>query len=107
MRGRVIAIIAAVCLMAALVIGSYGCSSCARLGQKLDSEYGYGVPRHIVLYSFDGDVLQEWDGVIDVDYRDEDNMADLLFFDGDRVVRRVILNIGHGQLVVESEEANE
>ena len=102
----VAALLAAV-LLAALAIGSYGCSSCARLGQKLDSEYGYGVQRHVVLYDFDGDVLQEWDGVIDVEYRDEDNMADLMFFDGDRVVRRVILNIGHGQLVVESEEANE
>lgn len=103
---KVIAAALSCALLIALLVSSYGCSSCARSCQRLESEYGYGVQRHVELYSATGELTGEWDGVIDVQYRDE-YVADLLFFDGDRVTRRVILNVGSGQLVVDGCEQEE
>lgn len=77
-------------------------SSCAREQAIWESEYGYGVERRVTLYDFNGEVVNEWSGLIDVLFRNDGNV-DLVFFDGENSVeRRIVVNVGYGQLVVDS-----
>lgn len=77
-------------------------SSCARKQAMWESEYGYGVERTVTLYDFNGEVVEEWHGRLDVQFRGS-GVVDLVFFTGkDTVERRVVVNIGYGQLVVDS-----
>lgn len=108
-RVLVVAVVTAITMLvvAAFVYFTANSAGCARAQARWSSQYGYGtdgygVERHVVLYSFDGQVVDEWRGRIDVQYR-TGNMADLVFFTGkDTVERRVVVNIGYGQLVVDS-----
>lgn len=99
--------LALVVAVTVLVIG--GCvvltansSSCARQQAMWESEYGYGVERTVTLYNLNGEVVEEWTGRIDVSFRDDD-LVDLVFFVDERTVeRRVVIDVGCGQLIVET-----
>ena len=79
-------------------------ASCARWRERRRVEYEYGTPRRITLYDFNGEVVREWSGKCDVTYR-SDGAVDLVFYTGDgEIERRTVVSIGHGQLIVETED---
>ena len=57
----------------------------------------------MTLYSATGEEIDQWRGIIDVDYEEYGGThADLMFFDEDgNVVDRVIVDVGSGTLVVD------
>ena len=79
-------------------------ASCARWRERRRVEYEYGTPRHITPYDFDGEVVREWSGKCDVTYRN-DGAVDLVFYTDDgEIERRMVVSIGYGQLIVETED---
>ena len=79
-------------------------ASCARWRERRRVEYEYGTPRHITLYDFDGEVVREWSGKCDVDYR-TDGAVDLVFYSDDgEIEQRTVVTVGYGQLIVETED---
>lgn len=100
--GAVIGITLALLLIGGCTFLVANSSSCARKQAIWESEYGYGVERHVTLYDFNGEVVEEWSGRMDVLFRNDGNV-DLVFFDGEKgVERRIVVNVGYGQLVVDS-----
>lgn len=93
----------ALALALGLSLGLSGCASCTREFNRLEVDFGKGIPRTVTLYSATGEVVQSWDGIIDTEYN-EDGHVDLLFFDKDgNLLDRVIVSVGGGSLVVDSE----
>lgn len=92
-----------VLLLAVVIWFTVNSSSCSREVTRWRSEYGYGVERVVTLYSATGEQIDQWEGIIDVDYDEYGSThADLMFFDEDgNVVDRVIIDVGAGTLVVE------
>lgn len=79
-------------------------ASCARWRERRRVEYEYGTPRNVTLYDFNGEVVREWSGKCDVTYRN-DGAVDLVFYTDDgEIDRRIVVSIGHGQLIVETED---
>ena len=79
-------------------------ASCARWRERRRVEYEYGTPRHVTLYDFNGEVVREWSGKCDVEYR-TDGAVDLVFYTDDgEIERRTMVSIGYGQLIVETED---
>lgn len=90
-------------LIAIIIWFTVNSSSCSREVTRWRSEYGYGVERVVTLYSATGEEIDQWRGIIDVDYEEYGGThADLMFFDEDgNVVDRVIVDVGSGTLVVD------
>lgn len=89
--------------VAFLIFITVNSSSCKRQQAVWESEYSYGVERTVVLYGFDGETVAEWHGRMDVEHR-SDGLYDLVFFDADsNIEKRILVDAGMGQLVIESE----
>lgn len=94
---------AALALALSLPFGLGGCASCTREINRMETDFGKGVPRTVTLYSATGEVVQRWEGVIDAEYND-DGHVDLLFFDDEgNVLDRVIVSVGGGSLIIDNE----
>lgn len=86
-------------LLAAILMAGCSNSDVARQKLKEESENGYGVMRTVTAYSQTGEEIGSWHGKIDVDYgsgssstgNGVENKVDLVFFDGDEPVDRIIL----------------
>lgn len=98
LRGGGIIAILVVALTIYLVVNSSGCK---RQQVRWESEYSYGIERKVTMYSINGEVVREWEGRIDVEYRGNAT-ADLMFFDKNgEATERLVVSYGCGQLVVE------
>lgn len=94
---------AVLALSLSLPLALSGCASCTRELNRMETDFGKGVPRTVTLYSATGQQVQSWNGIIDVEYGD-DGHVDLLFFDQDGNVQdRIIVSVGGGSLVVDNE----
>lgn len=94
---------AALALALSLPLGLGGCASCTRELNRMETDFGKGVPRTVTLYSATGEVVQRWEGVIDAEYSD-DGHVDLLFFDDEgNVLDRIIVSVGGGSLIIDNE----
>ena len=76
-----------------------GCtnSDIAREQLSQESEYNFGVMRTVTAYSSTGEQIGQWHGKIDVKYTNSTSdmhRVDLVFFDGDTPVDRVIISGG-------------
>lgn len=86
-----------IALWTLVIILLSGCTNSdkAREAMRKESEDNYGIMRTVTAYSVSGEQLGQWHGMIDVQYTDNDyNMqrVDLVIFDGDKPVDRVILS---------------
>ena len=67
-----------------------------RPGLKQEAEDGYGVMRTVTSYSQTGEPIGSWHGKINIEYGtsgdESSNKVDLVFFDGDEPVNRIILS---------------
>ena len=94
---------AALTLALGLPLALSGCASCTRELNRLETDFGKGVPRTVTLYSATGETVEQWNGIIDAEYS-EDGHVDLLFFDQDGEVQdRIIVSVGGGTLVIDNE----
>ena len=84
---------ATVAVVAALGIALNGCASCARSQKTWQSEISGGLERKVTLYSTTGEVVDAWEGKIDITDSEDEIMFDL---DGKRTVI-------HGGIVVVQE----
>ena len=90
-----------------LVLGYFelNSSGCQRWMAIWETEHSfgnetYGQQRVIRLYSFNGDLIQEWSGRCDFE-RQGDGTYDFLFFDEEgNLISREVIDIGYGQLIV-------
>ena len=82
-----------IAIVATLGIGLNGCASCARSQKSWQSEMSGGLTRKVTLYSTTGDVIDAWEGKIDLTDSEEEVMFDL---NGKRTVI-------HGGIVVVQE----
>ena len=83
----------------ALCIATSACtnSDIAREEMRKESEDNYGVMRTVTAYSTTGEQIGQWHGKIDVQYTNSTSdmhRVDLVFFDGDTPVDRVIISGG-------------
>lgn len=72
-------------LACAVVVGVLclqGCASCNRAVKTFDSNLSGGLDRTVTLYDNTGNVVDSWEGKIDVQYKDGRTLFDL---DGQRV----------------------
>lgn len=75
-----------------------GCSNSdqAREQLKRESEDSYGIPRTVTVYSQTGEKINSYYGRIDIEYGTTSEGAtdkvDLVFFDGDKPVDRVVIS---------------
>ena len=87
-------------LIAALIVASLsGCTNSdkAREALRRESEDNYGVMRTVTAYGATGEQIDQWHGKIDVQYTNSTSdmhRVDLVFFDGDTPVDRVIISGG-------------
>lgn len=90
-------------LISLMSIGMSGCTGCtnsdkARERLRRDSEDNYGVMRTVTAYSETGEQIGQWHGKIDVQYTDSSssymNRVDVVIFDGDTPVDRIIISGG-------------
>lgn len=85
-------------VIAALIVASLtGCTNSDRVRESMrrDSEDNYGVMRTVTAYSAAGEKIGEWHGKIDVAYiggESYDDRVDLVVFDGEKPVDRVIIS---------------
>jgi len=93
-----------------LAVALAGCTETnrARYEKRMESEHGYGVMRTVTAYSSTGEQIGQWHGKIDVDYVVSDTggggsneRVDILVFDGETVVDRIIIS---GATVIVDEE---
>ena len=84
---------AVIAVIAALGIALNGCASCARSQKTWQSEISGGLERKVTLYGTTGDVIDAWEGKIDLTDSEEEIMFDL---NGKRTVI-------HGGIVVVQE----
>ena len=84
---------ATIAVVAALGVALGGCASCARMQKSFDSEMSGGLTRKVTLYSTTGEIVDAWEGKIDITDSDQEVMFDL---DGKRTVI-------HGGIVVVQE----
>lgn len=91
----VMVILVAVWTITILMLSGCTNSDKAREAMRKEAEENYGIMRTVTAYSVSGEKLGQWHGMIDVQYTDNDyNMqrVDLVIFDGDKPVDRVILS---------------
>lgn len=75
-----------------------GCSNSdrARAGMRRESEDNYGIMRTVTAYSSTGEQIGQWHGKIDVQYtcdaESTNERVDLVIFDGDEPVDRIIIS---------------
>lgn len=76
-----------------LVLTLTGCASCDRWMKTMDSEYGNGLPREVIVYSATGEVIWRFNGKFDVDYTDgrilfddENNKRHTIYFQNGTVI---------------------
>jgi hypothetical protein len=85
--------IAIIAIVAALVVALGGCASCSRGMKSWESNVSGGLERKVTLYSTTGEVIDAWDGKIDLSQSEDEVLFDL---DGKRTVI-------HGGIVVVQE----
>lgn len=84
--------VALVCAVVVGVLCLQGCASCSRAFKTFDSNVSGGLDRTVTLYDNTGNVVDSWEGKIDIQYQDGRTLFDL---DGKRVT------IAGGIVVVE------
>lgn len=84
--------VALVCAVVVGVLRLQGCASCSRAFKTFDSNVSGGLDRTVTLYDNTGNVVDSWEGKIDIQYQDGRTLFDL---DGKRVT------IAGGIVVVE------
>ena len=87
------------CLMLVGTLALSGCTNSDRARETLrrESEDNYGVMRTVTAYGATGEQIGQWHGKIDVQYissTSDHPRVDLVFFDGDTPVDRVIISGG-------------
>lgn len=104
-RGCALGILLALLAILVVVYFELNSSGCQRWMKVWETEHSfgnetYGQQRVIRLYSFDGELIQEWEGRCDFE-RQGDGVYDFLFFDEEgNLIRREVIDIGYGQLIV-------
>ena len=91
----------------ATILALGGCSNSdkARYQMMEESEHNYGVPRIVKVYQ-NAELIGEYEGTIDVEYvgsEEQVRRVDLVFFDGETPVNRVIIS-GNNTVIVENKE---
>jgi len=82
MKRRIVnAILAGSMILGSLTLG--GCASCSRSFKTLGSDINGGMNRVVKLYDYNGGLIQQWEGKIDLDNSDQETYFDL---DGKRVI---------------------
>ena len=88
----------AICIVLVLVVGTIqGCASCERSVKSMQSNIA-GLERTVILYDYNGGVIDSWHGQIDIDESDQEILFDL---DGKRTI------IQRGIVVVQEETQSE
>ena len=75
--------IATITVVAALGVALGGCASCSRGMKSWESNLSGGLERKVTLYSTTGEVIDAWEGKIDISESEEEVLFDL---DGKRTV---------------------
>jgi hypothetical protein len=75
--------IAAIAVVTALGVALGGCASCARAQKSWESNVSGGLERRVTLYSTTGEVIDAWEGKIDLSQSEDEVLFDL---DGKRTV---------------------
>ena len=87
------------CLMLVGTLALSGCTNSDKARETLrrESEDNYGVMRTVTAYGVTGEQIGQWHGKIDVQYTNSTSdmhRVDLVFFDGEKPVDRVIISGG-------------
>lgn len=107
-----IAAMAVAGILAASACLMVGCSNSDQARQQLkrEAEDGYGVLRTVTAYSQTGEEIGSWYGKIDIEYGGSDSESsdkvDLVFFDGDKPIDRVVIS-GPAIVVADNEGETE
>jgi hypothetical protein len=82
MKRRIVnAILAGSMIVGSLTLG--GCASCSRDFKTIGSNLNGGMNRVVKVYDYNGNLIQQWEGKIDLDNSDQETYFDL---DGKRVI---------------------
>ena len=93
---RILLCVAAIVLM--LTVGALeGCSSCDRFNKSMASDFGGGLERTVIVYDYNGGVIEHWHGTFDLEENDQE-----IYFDFND--QRTIIQ---GGIVIVQEESQE
>lgn len=80
-------------LALSLVLSLTGCSSCDRWNKSMDSEFGNGLLREVIVYSATGEEIWRFKGKFDIDYSsgrilfdDENNKRHTVYFQNGTII---------------------
>lgn len=82
-KKRIITIIVSITFIILMLFMSCSCSSCDRFGKSCASEYGNGLDRTVKVYDYQGDLIAEHSGKIDIQTNESKVLFDL---DGKRYI---------------------
>ena len=82
MKKHLIAAMAAATIALA-VVNISGCASCSRAPEPTQPDTMAGLPRRVVAYDYDGEILRSWEGTFDVTMEGQEVSLDI---DGKQVV---------------------
>ena len=82
-KKRIITIVVSITFIFLMLFISTSCSSCERWSKSCASEYGDGLDRTVKVYDYQGDLIAEHSGKIDVQVNESKVLFDL---DGKRYI---------------------